>query len=116
MKYEEELVGDIRIVRIKEKKLTCEEAPEMKTQFLKLLTEEGEELVISLKDVEYMDSTGLGSFLFGIRQAERYDKDLVICEVSSRIQSLIKIAHLDSVLEIFKTEKEAVQALQEDEI
>ena len=116
MKYSEELMDDIRIVRIQEKKLTSEEAPEMKTQFLKLLTEEGEELVINLKEVEYMDSTGLGSLLFGIRQAERYDKDLVLCEVSSRIQSLIKIAHLENVLEIFETEKEAIKALQEDEV
>ncbi len=116
MRYDEELIGDIRIVRIREKKLTFEEAPEMKTQFLKLLTEEGEELVINLKEVEYMDSTGLGSFLFGIRQAERYDKDLVLCEIGSRIQSLIKIAHLDNVLEIYETEKEAIKALQEDEV
>lgn len=116
MKYTEELVDGIRIVRIREKKLTCEEAPEMKTQFLKLLSEEGEELIINLKDVEYMDSTGLGSLLFGIRQAERYDKDLILCEIRSRIQSLIKIAHLENVLEIYETEKEAIKALQEDDI
>ena len=77
MRYEHEKVGDIIVVRIQEKKLTSHEAPEMKTTLLGLIIGEGEQFILNLKDVEYMDSTGLGAFLFGIRQAENYEKDLV---------------------------------------
>ena len=107
-------VGDIIVVRIQEKKLTSHEAPEMKTTLLGLIIGEGEQFILNLKDVEYMDSTGLDAFLFGIRQAENYEKDLVFCAIQPRIQNLIRIAQLEQVIECYDTEKQAIKELQTD--
>ncbi|MCK5148155.1 STAS domain-containing protein [bacterium] len=114
MQYEEREIGEISVIRIRESRLTSQEAPEMKTAFLKMLTEGRRILIINLADVEYMDSTGLGSFLFGIRQAEANDKELIFCGLSPRIESLIKIAQLDSILEIYETEEIAIKEVQDD--
>jgi anti-anti-sigma factor len=115
MKYEKETVGKIVVVRIQESKLTSHEAPDLKTSLLELIIGDGEYIILNMKNVEYMDSTGLGGFLFGIRQAESYDKEIVFCEIKPRIQSLVRIAHLDQVIGIYKTEKEALKDIQEEE-
>ena len=114
MNYENRDVSDITVVRVMEEQLTSREAPEMKTTFLKLIAESKKIVLLNLEEVSYMDSTGLGSFLFGIRQAEANDKEVAFCGLTPRIQSLIRIAHLDDVLEIYNTEEEALKEILED--
>lgn len=114
MRYEHEHQGEITVVRVMEAKLTSVEAPEMKTAFLQLITEGKRILVLNLQDVQYMDSTGLGACLFGLRQADANDKEVVFCGLNPRIQSLIHIAQLDAILEIYDTEAEAVKEIQDD--
>ncbi len=112
IKYDEEKEGGILIIRMREEKLTSHEAPAMKTEILRWLMSDCESIVINFKNVDYMDSTGLGALLFGIRQAERYDKELVFCEINSRITSLMKIARIDNVIDLYKTEKTALRELE----
>ena len=112
MRYDQERVGDVRVIRIREKKLTSHEAPEMKTKFLELIIREGDKLLVNLKDVENMDSTGLGSVLFGVRQAEQHGKDLRFCEIQPKVQFLIRIAHLEQAIDVYETEKKALKDFQ----
>ncbi|RKY76088.1 hypothetical protein DRQ07_10875 [candidate division KSB1 bacterium] len=114
MRYEEEKKGVIKVVKIDEEQLTSNEAPEMKTAFLKMISGDCEFLVINMENVQRMDSTGLGSFLFGIRQAENVDKDVIFCCMNPRIESLVKIAHLTDVIEVYKTQEQAIKAVEED--
>lgn len=111
MHYEKSTHNGIVIVRILEERLTSHEAPEMKTKLLELIMEEGDVILINLKKVKYMDSTGIGSFLFGVRQAEQHNKEMCFCGLQSKVQFLIRIAHLEQVMEIYKTEKEALREL-----
>ena len=115
MQYDQEVKGDIVILHIQEPRLTSQEAPDLKTSLLGMLVEEGEYYLINLENVEYMDSTALGGFLFGVRQAQRYDKEIIFCGMKPRIQSLVRIAHLEQVLEIYKNKEEAVKAIQDDD-
>ncbi len=112
MRFEHEKIDDVIVVRVREKKLTSQEAPEMKTALLGLIIGKGEQFLLNLKEVEYMDSTGLGAFLFGIRQAKNYNKDLFFCAIQPRVKNLIRIAQLENVMESFDTEKQALQELR----
>ena len=116
MQFDRERVGDVNVIRVREKKLTSHEAPEMKTAFLGFVLEEDEKFLLNLGDVENMDSTGLGSFLFGVRQAEDRGKDLRFCEVRDKIKFLIRIAHLEQVIDVYETEEEALEDFQNDAI
>ncbi|MCJ7811975.1 STAS domain-containing protein, partial [bacterium] len=79
---------------------------------LGLIIGEGDQFLLNLKDVEYMDSTGLGAFLFGIRQARNYNKGLFFCAIQPRIKNLIRIAQLENVIENFDTEQQALKELR----
>ena len=109
MRYEEDKRGDTLIVRLQDQRLTSHEAPEMKTAILGWLMTDAPKLVVNLRAVENMDSTGLGALLFGIRQAERLGKDIRFCEPASKVQFLIRIAHLDDAMDVYATEAEALK-------
>jgi anti-anti-sigma factor len=115
MHYDLEVVGNVSVVRIREKRLTSHEAPEMKTALLGVIIGEGKKFLINLKEVESMDSTALGSFLFGIRQAEHHSKDIRFCELNPKIQFLIRIAHLGDVIRNYETEEEALMDFRKEE-
>ena len=62
-----------------------------------------------------MDSTGMGSFLFGIRQAEQHGKDMRFCCIQSRIQQLIRIAQLGEVISAYPNEEDAMKAFARED-
>ena len=114
MNYQLEIKDNISIIRVQSERITHAEAPDMKTTFLKLLTEETTIFVLNLSKLNFMDSTGLGAMLFGLRQAEANDKEIIFCGLSDKIKSLVRIARLDSILEIYTTEDEAIKEILED--
>jgi len=116
MHFDKEKVGNVIVVRIKEKKLTSHEAPGMKAALLGVIAGEDEKFLLNMRDVKQMDSTGLGAFLFGIRQADRYKKDIRFCEIQPKVQFLIRIAHLNDVIKFYETEKDGLQDFQKESV
>ncbi|MBN1781176.1 STAS domain-containing protein [bacterium] len=115
MKYEKENTEGIIIVRVQESQITMSEAPDVKTALLGLMVEEGDCILLNLRSVQKMDSTGMGALLFGIRQAEQHDKELCVCELNDKVRFLIRIARLEEVIDVFESEKEALAELKDEE-
>jgi anti-sigma B factor antagonist len=113
MRIDQETIGDVLVLHVRVKQITSHEAPEMKTQLLGFLIGDKDKHLLDLSQVENMDSTGLGSLLFGIRQAEQHDKDMRICGVQSKVRFLIHVAHLDDVIESYQTVEEGVRDFAE---
>ena len=114
MYFEKEQKGDILIIRMTQEKITSHEAPDVKTALLGIISEPCEVVIINLKSVKRMDSTGLGAFLFAIRQAHNTDKDVSFCEANEKIQFIIRIAHLEDIIEVYATEEEAISDWEEE--
>ncbi|HDQ44601.1 MAG TPA: anti-sigma factor antagonist [bacterium] len=114
MLFERKQAGDVVVVRLRQDTLTGHEAPDVKTGLLELLAGEGDKFLVNMKNVQAMDSTGLGALLFGIRQAENQEKDLRFCELSEKSRFLVKIARLDSVIDIYETEAEALADFKDE--
>lgn len=115
MKFVQEKIDDVLVVRIQEKSITSHEAPELKTALLGFLIGDTKKILMNFKEVQNMDSTGLGALLFGIRQAERYEKDIRYCEMQSKILFLIRIAHLENAIDLYETEKDGLKDFQDEE-
>lgn len=116
MLYEQDQIGDVCVLRVAEPRLDSTIAPEFKTELLRLVEQEGHrKILVDLKTVEYADSSGLGALLFGLRQSRNFDGILKLVNLNPRVLSLIRIAKLDSVLEAFDDEQEAVESFAEEE-
>jgi anti-sigma B factor antagonist len=116
MQYREETKEDVLIVRIDEPRVDTNVAPEFKTEILRLVQDEGQKkILIDLKKVDYVDSSGLGALLFGQRQAKTNSGTMkLLVNLNSKVVSLIRIAKLNNVLEGFDDEDEAIASFQEE--
>ena len=115
MQFEQETIGDVLVVRVREKQITSHETPEMKTQLLGFLVGDRGKILLDLTAVENMDSTGLGSLLFGIRQAEQHEKDLRFSGIRSKVKFLIHVAHLEGVIDSVETVEDGLKDFQEED-
>ena len=68
-------------------------------------------VLIDLKDVPYLDSTDLGRLIrchISIRQAGGRVR---LCHLSERVRTLMKLTRLDTVMDLYETEEEALASL-----
>ena len=77
------------------------------------LVQEGHrQVLVDLTHLPYLDSTGLGRLIrahIAVRQAGGRVR---LCNVSPRIMELLKRTRLDTVLDIYETEAEALSAVR----
>jgi anti-sigma B factor antagonist len=64
--------------------------------------------VIDLSEVEFMDSTGLGSMLSCLRIVKSKGGTLRLCNLSSEVEQLFEMVMMDRVFDIFPTQEEAL--------
>jgi anti-anti-sigma factor len=73
------------------------DADALRTAVLQLLR--GRKLVLDLADVITVDAAGLGVFVSLYHWAKRTRTELKLMNVGSKVQSLLEITHLNTVLE-----------------
>jgi anti-sigma B factor antagonist len=67
-------------------------------------------ILLNLREVTYIDSTGLGDLLESMTVVQNHSGELRICNISGRVSLLLHRTRLDSVLNIDKDESTALQA------
>lgn len=72
-------------------------------------------LVVSLGDVEYIDSSGLGALLTGLRAIERAGGQLRLADASSQVRTVLNLTRLDSLLPVCESIAAAVQSFTDSD-
>lgn len=67
-------------------------------------------LVLDLDAVPFMDSTGLGVLVGGLRLTTAHQGTMTLCRVRARVQRVMLITGLDDVFDLHATDGQAVQA------
>jgi len=71
----------------------------------------GENLIVSMADVEYIDSSGLGALVGGLkRSSERNGRIVIVC-AQPQVRKVFEITGLEKVFALYNDEDEAVRAL-----
>jgi anti-sigma B factor antagonist len=65
-------------------------------------------IIVNLRDVNAIDSAGLGLLVASYTRATRADAAIVLTEVSPRLYELLGVTNLLSIFEVFDTESEAI--------
>jgi anti-sigma B factor antagonist len=68
------------------------------------------QILIDMRDVPYVDSAELGRLIRAHLSVRQAGGRVRLCNVPDRVLSLLKITHLDTVLELYSTEEEALAA------
>jgi len=67
-------------------------------------------ILLNLENVTYIDSSGLGELVSCMTTAKNRGGQLRICNVKTRVDDLLRITHLDSVLNFATDEATAIKA------
>ena len=67
-----------------------------------------EKIIIDLNAVPYMDSSGVATLIEALQLAKKIEKDLVLCNISQGVQSIIELSRLDMIFAIFESRESAL--------
>jgi len=84
-------------------------SPEMRKAITQLSREKVPLIVISLKEVDYMDSSGVATLVEGLQLTGSYNGSFRIACLKPGVREVFELARLDRVFEVFETEEEALK-------
>ena len=116
MKYTIDKQEKYATLTLHEEKLDSSVAPNLKSELLTIHAEGIKNIILDLQEVKYTDSSGLSSLLVGNRIVQEEGGIFVLSGLSDHTAKLIKISQLDSVLNIFSTVEEAIEAVFMNEL
>ena len=85
-------------------------APKLREQIVSLVDEGQYHLIIDMSGVEFLDSTGLGVLVGGLKRVRAHDGSLALVCGEERILKIFRITGLTKVFPIHATVDEAVAA------
>lgn len=85
-------------------------APVLRDRLTELIAAGARRIVVDLEDVDFIDSTGLGVLVGGVRQARTQDGDLRLVCTNARLLKVFEATGLHEVFTIAATVDDAVAA------
>jgi anti-sigma B factor antagonist len=85
-------------------------APRLRELLIDLVSRGSYQLVVNLDKVGFLDSTGLGALVGGLKRARAHDGSLDLVCTQQRILKILKITGLTEVFGIYETADQAIAA------
>lgn len=83
-------------------------SPDLRKELTKLIDQQTPAVLIDLKKVSYIDSSGLATFVELFQKLKRYGGNLVLFSLADGVRSVFEIAKLDSIFKLAGSQEEAV--------
>jgi len=104
--------GDIEIVSFSTDRINALIAEEIRVQIAKLFDNQHAKVIIDLKGVFYIDSSGFGCLLSILRAAKNNYGSLKIANPESPVRSLFETLYLHTVFEIYNDAGECLRSFR----
>src|SRR5450755_3471827 len=89
-------------------------APRLRELLIELVNSSQYQLVVNMEKVEFLDSTGLGVLVGGLKRVRAHDGSLDLVCTQERILKIFRITGLTKVFGIHDTVDEAIAARKSD--
>src|SRR3954463_1379162 len=83
-------------------------APRLREKLVELVSQGKHQIVVDLEGVDFLDSTGLGGLVVGLRRRRSHDGDLPLVSTQHRILKVFEITGLTKFFAIHDTIDSAV--------
>jgi anti-sigma B factor antagonist len=87
-------------------------APKLKSRLIDLVDEGKYDIIIDLQKVEFMDSSGLGVLVGGLKRVKSHQGSISLVVTQENILKIFRITGLVKVFPIFSSEEEAVSNIK----
>jgi anti-sigma B factor antagonist len=85
-------------------------SPTLHSALVEVTNERPKKLLLDLREVPYMDSSGVGTFVEVFRRVNAYKGKMIIFGLNDRVRSIFEITKLDRFFKICTSEEEALKA------
>jgi anti-sigma B factor antagonist len=85
-------------------------APRLREQLIALVGDQRYHIVVSLEAVDFIDSTGLGVLISGLKRVRTHDGRFALVCTEPRILKVFEITGLLAVFDVYETIDQAVAA------
>lgn len=106
-----EQIGDTTVVTLPGDHLDASNSKAFKIN-LQPIVESATHLVIDLHNVQFIDSSGLGSILSCRRQLREKGGDLKLSQVTPQVKVLFDLVNAHRIIEFFDTSSDAINAFR----
>lgn len=89
------------LLELREERLDAHNSGDLKNEMLSLFEDGKNQLVIDLKDVRFIDSSGLGALVSGYKNASARNGNLKLCSLQPQVKSMFELTRLHRVFEIY---------------
>ena len=110
MDFHFEVVNDILVFDILNKRATVEISGNVKNELLKQIDEGMNKVIVNLEKAEYVDSSFLGILVAGLKRATMKDGDLKIIGLQPAVKSMFELTRLYRIFDIFDSKDEAIKS------
>ncbi|PLX94459.1 MAG: anti-anti-sigma factor [Desulfuromonas sp.] len=100
--------GEAMLIEVGEERLDAHNSSDLKSQMLNLFEENRTNLLVDLKEVRFVDSSGLGALVSGFKNASARNGNLKLCGLQPQVKSMFELTRLHRVFEIFPGVDEAL--------
>jgi len=102
--------GDIQVLELSGE-LDYHSSPELREKLSELTAKQAPKILVNLSGIDYMDSSGIATFVEAFQKTKRYQGRLILAELTATVRGVFEIAKLDSIFEIAPTVAEGVAGL-----
>lgn len=104
--------GDVRIVRVRETKLTYPVLSSFFAEVRQVIEGGTKKLLIDLQSVSYIDSASIGCLMDVHRLLQERGGTLRLSGLQPRVETMISMTGVHKIIEIHREEAEALDAFQ----
>lgn len=87
-------------------------APKLRERLVELVGEGNYKIIVDMTKVEFLDSTGLGVLVGGLKRVRSHDGQLALVCNQERIYKIFRITGLTKVFPIYDSTDEALQDVE----
>jgi anti-sigma B factor antagonist len=103
--------GGIEVVNV-EGEIDVYTAPRLRELLIDLVNKNTYQFVVNMEKVEFLDSTGLGVLVGGLKRVRAHDGSIDVVCTQERILKIFRITGLTKVFGIYQTVDQAITAKQ----
>lgn len=109
MNLQSEKKKDVTIIFVREERLDAHNSGDLKAELAGLFEGNEKNILVDLKDVRFIDSSGLGALVSGFKNAISHQGNLKLSGLQPQVKSMFELTRLHRVFEIFNTAEEALE-------
>ncbi|MFZ6051914.1 STAS domain-containing protein [Halocola ammonii] len=113
--FHSDTVANCRVFHFKGSFIDSSDDRQLVNEFHELLDEGEKSFIFDFKDLEYINSSGINELVKMVNRVNQSKGNLVFVAVPEKIQELLKIIKLNSVLTIRESIDEGVAAIKANE-